>query len=113
MQPAPHASTIPQYSLGKILAIWAAAALPMAIQGRVIAPALASGAPTGRQALTTRVTALTLGLVWQFVLAMIIVYREEAICAGRASGGACGSMRRRIPERAGREPGCGCGWSRY
>lgn len=77
MQPAPHASTIPQYSLGKILAIWAAAALPMAILGWVIAPALASGAPTGRQALTTRVTALTLGLVWQFVLAMIIVYREE------------------------------------
>ncbi len=77
MQPAPHASTIPQYSLGKILAIWAAAAVPMAILGWVIAPALASGTPTGRQAFTTRVTTLTAGLIWQFVLAMIIVRREE------------------------------------
>ncbi|MGH2361158.1 MAG: hypothetical protein ACRDGM_11550 [bacterium] len=63
--------------MSKILAIWAAAAVPMAILGWVVAPALASGSPTGRQAFTTRVMALTLGLIWQFVLAMIIVYREE------------------------------------
>lgn len=66
-----------QYSLGTILAIWAAAAVPMAILGWVIAPALASGPPTGRQAFTTRVIALTVGLIWQFALAMIIVRREE------------------------------------
>jgi membrane protease YdiL (CAAX protease family) len=77
MQQENNISTVPQYSLGKILAIWAAAAVPMAILGWVIAPALASGPPTGRQAFTTRVMVLTLGLVWQFVLAMIIVYREE------------------------------------
>lgn len=77
MQPENHVSTIPQYSLIKILAIWAAAAVPMAILGWVVAPALASGSPTGRQAFTTRVMALTVGLIWQFVLAMIIVYREE------------------------------------
>lgn len=69
--------TTPQYSLGRILAIWVAAAVPMAILGWVVAPALSSGSPTGRQAFTTRVGALTLGLIWQFVLAMIIVYREE------------------------------------
>src|SRR5678815_4030020 len=66
-----------QYSLGKILGLWALAAIPMAILGWVVAPALAAGAPTGQQALTSRVMALTVGLIWQFVLAMIIVYREE------------------------------------
>lgn len=78
MQPETLASTTPQYSLGKILAIWAAAAVPMAILGWVIAPTLTSGSPTGLQAFTTRVSALTVGLIWQFVLAMIIVYREES-----------------------------------
>jgi CAAX protease family protein len=77
MQQEYNVSPTPQYSLGKILAIWAAAAVPMAILGWVVAPALASGSPTGRQAFTIRVIALTVGLIWQFVLAMIIVYREE------------------------------------
>jgi membrane protease YdiL (CAAX protease family) len=49
----------------------------MGILGWTIAPALASESPTGREAFTTRYAALTLGLIWQFVLAMIIVYREE------------------------------------
>jgi hypothetical protein len=34
-------SLIPQYSLGKILLVWAAAAIPMGILGWVVAPALA------------------------------------------------------------------------
>ena len=37
---APEATTA-QYSLAKILGIWAAAALPMAILGWIVAPALA------------------------------------------------------------------------
>jgi hypothetical protein len=73
MQQEHNVSTIPQYSLAQILAIWAAAAVPMAMLGWVVAPALASGASTDRQAFTTRVMVLTLGLIWQFVLAMIIV----------------------------------------
>lgn len=76
MQQEQNVATIPQYSVGKILAIWAAAAVPMAILGWVVAPALVFGSPTGRQAFTSRVMALTVGLIWQFVLAMIIVYRE-------------------------------------
>ena len=77
MQSDARNSSGPQYSLGRILAVWAAAALPMAILGWVIAPALTSGSATSRQAFTTRVIALTVGLIWQFVLAMIIVQREE------------------------------------
>ena len=67
-----------QYSLAKILGIWAAAALPMAILGWVVAPALAPdfrSDPIG--AGVVRIGALAVGLIWQFALAMIIVYREE------------------------------------
>jgi membrane protease YdiL (CAAX protease family) len=70
--------TTAQYSLAKILGIWAAAAVPMAILGWIVAPALApdiTSDPIG--AAFTRVGLLTLGLIWQFVLSMIIVYREE------------------------------------
>jgi membrane protease YdiL (CAAX protease family) len=66
-----------QYTLPQILGIWAAAALPMGILGWVIAPALASAASSSREAITIRVMVLTAGLIWQFILAMLIVYREE------------------------------------
>lgn len=67
-----------QYSLAKILGIWIAAALPMAIMGWIAYPTLApdfDADPLG--AGTVRVIVLTVGLIWQFVLSMIIVYREE------------------------------------
>ncbi|HUT14854.1 MAG TPA: CPBP family glutamic-type intramembrane protease [Anaerolineae bacterium] len=67
-----------QYSLAKILTIWAAAALPMGILGWVVYPALTPDRvadPLG--AGVTRTALMTVGLVWQFVLAMFIVYREE------------------------------------
>jgi len=67
-----------QYSLAKIIGLWAAAALPMAILGWVVYPALApdlEANPLG--AGVTRMNVLTVGLIWQFVLSMIIVYREE------------------------------------
>jgi membrane protease YdiL (CAAX protease family) len=70
--------TTPQYSLAKILGIWTAAALPMAVLGWIVAPALApdiASDPIG--AAVSRVGLLTLGLIWQFVLSMIFVYREE------------------------------------
>ena len=74
---APEETTA-RYSLAKILGIWAAAAVPMAILGWIVAPALApdlASDPIG--AAVARVGVLTVGLIWQFVLSMIIVYREE------------------------------------
>jgi membrane protease YdiL (CAAX protease family) len=65
-----------QYSLTKILGIWVAAALPMAILGWVVYPALAAKSDLLGSAVI-RVTLLTVGLIWQFVLSMIIVYQEE------------------------------------
>ncbi len=67
-----------QYSLAKILGIWALAAVPMGILGWIVFPLLAPGVgsdPLGFG--VTRLVLLTLGLVWLFVLSMIIVYREE------------------------------------
>ena len=67
-----------QYSLAKILGIWALATVPMGVLGWIAFPLLApdSGSdPLGSG--VTRVVLLTLGLVWLFVLSMIIVRREE------------------------------------
>jgi CAAX protease family protein len=67
-----------QYSLAKILGIWALAAAPMGILGWIVLPLLAPEAgsdPFGFG--VTRLVLLALGLVWLFVLSMIIVRREE------------------------------------
>ena len=67
-----------QYSLAKILGIWAAAALPMAILSWILFPALSpdfGSDPLG--AGVTRLVLLTFGLIWLFVLSMIIVRQEE------------------------------------
>ena len=67
-----------QYSLAKILGLWVVAAAPMGILSYVVYPALApdfESDPIG--AAKTRVALLTVGLIWLFVLSLIIVYREE------------------------------------
>jgi membrane protease YdiL (CAAX protease family) len=67
---------IKQYNLAQILLIWAAAAIPMSLLGWVAYPALSKGLSTTDAGLM-RLRLLTIGLIWQFVLAMIILYREE------------------------------------
>src|SRR5829696_6153780 len=67
-----------QYSLAKILGIWALAAVPMGILSWVVFPAVSPDVgsdPLG--AGVTRIVLLTVGLIWLFVLSMIIVWREE------------------------------------
>ncbi|MFC2025624.1 CPBP family intramembrane glutamic endopeptidase [Chloroflexota bacterium] len=67
-----------QYSLAKILGLWAAAALPMGILGWVVYPALTPDRmadPLGAGMI--RIILMSLGLIWIFVLSMLIVYREE------------------------------------
>jgi uncharacterized protein len=70
---------IPQYRLPAILAVWAAAALPMAALAWLVAPVLedrfaGDGDVPMAKAL---ITSLTIGLVWQFVLVAILVRREQ------------------------------------
>src|SRR5919107_2291338 len=67
-----------QYSLAKILGIWALAAAPMGILSWIVFPLLALDFESDPLTFgVTLLVLLTLGLVWLFVLSMIIVRREE------------------------------------
>jgi uncharacterized protein len=74
--PAHRMVTVTQYSRRAIFAIWAAAALPMAALAWIVAPAIADG--NGIESLVRPLIAcLTIGLVWQFVLAVVLVGYEQ------------------------------------
>src|SRR5215212_10741952 len=67
-----------QYSLAKILGIWALAAAPMGILSWIVFPLLALDFDTDPLAFgVTLFVLIVLGLVWLFALTMIIVRREE------------------------------------
>ena len=90
-----------QYSLAKILGIWALAAVPMGILSWIVFPLLApdfESDPLG--AGVTRVVLLALGLIWLFVLSMIIVHREEGDLRWA-------TVKRRLRLNAPREPATG------
>lgn len=65
-----------QYTLWQIIGIWLAAGAPMWILGWLVYP-VQSGSLTQVDAGLLRIKLLTLGLIWQFVLAMLILFREE------------------------------------
>jgi CAAX protease family protein len=66
-----------QYSRGGVLAVWAAAALPMGILSWVVAPAIAGPGPSRERFVITLVGTMTVGLVWQAILTLILVLRER------------------------------------
>jgi uncharacterized protein len=75
--PPPDERMLPQLGLRGIIAVWAAAALPMGLLAWVAAPLLAdelSGPSALPRAL---IVTLTAGLVWQFVLVLALVAREQ------------------------------------
>jgi membrane protease YdiL (CAAX protease family) len=65
---------VPQYSIGKILLIWAAAAVPMGLIAWVLMPFLIRRVNIVPGFMTLPL--LTLGLIWQGVLAYIVLRRE-------------------------------------
>jgi uncharacterized protein len=76
-QPPPTAVHIPQLTRRGVIGVWAAAAVPMGLLAWVGAPLLAdqlSGPGAFARAL---IACLTVGLVWQFVLVLILVRREQ------------------------------------
>ena len=70
---------IPQYSLTKILAVWAAAALPMGALAWIVAPVLDDhfSGEANVPLVKALLLLLTAGLIWQFVLVVILVRREQ------------------------------------
>lgn len=75
---------VPQYGRGAVLAVWAAAALPMAALSWLAAPALADRltGPGYVPMVQALLVCLTLGLVWQFVLVVVLVRREQGSLRG-------------------------------
>jgi uncharacterized protein len=71
-------AAVRQYSLAQILAVWAAAAIPMAVLAWLVTPLLGAllggGVVAFAQALLLCITA---GVIWQFVLTLILVRREQ------------------------------------
>ena len=71
-------AAVRQYSLAQILAVWAAAAIPMAVLAWVIAPLLGTLLGGGDTAfIKALLLCLTAGLIWQFVLTLILIRREQ------------------------------------
>jgi uncharacterized protein len=70
---------IPQYRRRAILAVWAAAALPMAALAWLVAPAVVDQLPGEGNVPMVKalLVCLTVGLIWQFVLVMALVHHEQ------------------------------------
>lgn len=66
-----------QYSLAKILGVWAAAALPMGLLAWVVTPLIAGRLDGPVPLARALLVSLTIGLIWQFVLVLLLVYRER------------------------------------
>jgi membrane protease YdiL (CAAX protease family) len=72
------AGTGEQYSPLKILGLWLATALPLAFMGWVVFPAIAPDWGVDPMGVGyARMGTIAVALFWQFILALIIVYREE------------------------------------
>jgi CAAX protease family protein len=72
---------VKQYSLRQILAVWAAAALPMGVLAWVVAPLLKDQFSGPEPLIQSALVCITAGLVWQFVLVLILVRRETGSLA--------------------------------
>jgi membrane protease YdiL (CAAX protease family) len=69
-------AAVRQYSLAQILGVWAAAAVPMGILAWVVAPLLEDQLGGDEPLVQALLICLTVGLVWQFVLVLILLRWE-------------------------------------
>jgi membrane protease YdiL (CAAX protease family) len=72
---ARHAA-VRQYSLAQILGVWAAAAVPMGVLAWIVAPWLRDQLGGDEPLAQALLICLTAGLIWQFVLVLILTRRE-------------------------------------
>lgn len=68
---------IPAWSRGTVMKVWAAAALPMATLAWVVGPLLAHSLEGPTALPRALILTLTAGMVWQFLLVMLLVRREQ------------------------------------
>src|SRR5829696_8121568 len=69
-------AAVRQYSLAQILGVWAAAAVPMGVLAWVVAPLLRDQLGGDEPLAQALLICLTAGLIWQFVLVLILIRRE-------------------------------------
>jgi membrane protease YdiL (CAAX protease family) len=93
-----------QYSLAQILGVWAAAAVPMGVLAWIVAPWLRDQLGGDEPLARALLICLTLGLIWQFVLVMILIRRE---LGGLQRSRVCEALWLRAPRdpKSGREGG--------
>ena len=72
---ARHAA-VRQYSLAQILGVWAAAAVPMGVLAWIVAPWLRDQLGGDDPFAEALLICITAGLIWQFVLVLILIRRE-------------------------------------
>jgi membrane protease YdiL (CAAX protease family) len=70
-------AAVRQYALLEILAVWAAAALPMGVLAWVVAPLLRDQLGGDEPLAQALLICLTAGLVWQFVLVLLLTWRDQ------------------------------------
>ena len=75
-RPADRYDAVQQYSLSKILGVWAAAAVPMGVLAWIVAPWLRDQLGGRDPFVEALLICLAAGLVWQFVLVVILVRQE-------------------------------------
>jgi membrane protease YdiL (CAAX protease family) len=75
-QEADRYEAVKQYSLAKILGVWAAAAIPMGLLAWVVAPWLRDQLGGRDPFVEALLICLTAGLIWQFVLVLILIRQE-------------------------------------
>ncbi|HZG95424.1 MAG TPA: CPBP family intramembrane glutamic endopeptidase [Mycobacteriales bacterium] len=68
---------IPQYTAATVVGIWALAALPMAAMAWLVTPLVEDRFDGPTALIRALVVSLTAGLVWQFVVVLAIVRREQ------------------------------------
>src|ERR1700754_4788426 len=76
-RPTEQEVVIPQYTVGRTLGVWAAAAIPMGLLAWVGAPLLAHAFHGPTAFARALLLGLTAGLLWQFVLVLLLVRREQ------------------------------------
>src|SRR5512133_1246149 len=67
---------VQQYSLAKIIGVWAAAAVPMGVLAWIVAPLLRDHLGGRDPFVEALLLCLTTGLIWQFALVLILIRRE-------------------------------------
>jgi membrane protease YdiL (CAAX protease family) len=69
-------AAVRQYSLAQVVAVWAAAAVPIGVLAWIVAPWLRNQLGGRDPFAEALLICLTAGLIWQFVLVVILIRRE-------------------------------------